>query len=171
MILLKNEIKSKKIVSIDEDFKIKEEDLEVCHDILEVKNIKAELNAQYVSDLVVCKLHVIADLVLKSTRTLKPVDYHIDDSDEITLCFDSIDYDLGEDILEIKDDNYDFYRDIFSLVVTNIPLKIIGKDDPDYQEGDNWEVITEEEYNKRKKENIAPRMAQFANINLDDDDE
>lgn len=170
MILLKNEIKSKKIVSIKEEFVINKEDLEVCHDILEVKSISAELNAQYVSDLVICKLHVVADLVLRSTRTLLPVEYHIDDSDEMTLCFDSIDYELGEDIIEIKDDNYDFYKDIFSIIVTNIPLKIIGKDDPEYQQGDNWEVITEEEYIKRKNENIDPRMAQFANIDLEDDD-
>lgn len=169
MILFKNEIKEKKALSYNEKFLINKDDLEVCNDILEVENIDVKLDAQYVSDLVICKLTVNAELILRSTRTLKPVPYIISDEDEITLAFDHVDYDLGDEIIDVKDDRYDFYKDIYSMIATNIPLKIIGKDDPNHQQGENWEVLSEEEYYRRKKEEIDPRMAQFANIDLDEE--
>lgn len=171
MILEKSEIVERKELEIVEDFNINKEDIEKCSDIISIKEVSSRLHAEYISGLVVCKLGVHAKLVLKSTRTLKPVEYEINDESEMSLTFEKLDYDTNsEDIIKVEGNSYDFYNDIISMIITNIPMKIIGKDDPEHMEGNNWEVISEDEYNRRKKENkeIDPRLAAFANIDLDE---
>lgn len=171
MILSKNEILERKELEIVEEPSINKEDIEACKDIISLNDISCKLHAQYISGLVVCRLSVNANLTLKSTRTLKPVEYSVSDENEYTLTFEKLDYDLeDEDIIEVEGNEYDFYQDIVSMVITNIPLKIIGKDDPEHLEGNNWEVISEDEYNKRKTESkdIDPRLAAFADIDIDE---
>ncbi len=171
MYLLKSEIVDKKEIEIVEEPIINKEDLSKCTDIISLDSISSKLHAEYISGLVVCKLSINASLTLRSTRTLKPVKYEISDENEYTLAFEKNDFEIeDEEIIQVDSDRFDFYEDIVSMIITNVPLKIIGKDDPDHFEGKNWEVISEDEYNKRKKENkeIDPRLAQFANIDLDD---
>ena len=55
-------------------------------------------------------------------------------------------------------------------MITSIPLKIIGKDDPESLKGDNLEVISEDEYYKKKKEEVDPRFAKLLDFDLEDDE-
>ena len=169
MILFRNEIRDKKEVYINENVEVSLDDVNGCEDIISINDIYASLEAKYVSGIVMCKLNVSGDLVLRSTRSFKPVNYHIDDTNDYMLAFEKSDFKLDDDIIEVDSDQFDFREDIISMIITNIPLKIIGEDDPDHLEGNNWEVISEDEYNKRKKENIDPRLEAFANIDLDEE--
>ena len=63
------------------------------------------------------------------------------------------------------------YEEILSTLITSIPLKIIGKDDPESLKGDNWEVISEDEYYKKKKEEVDPRFAKLLEMDFDDEEE
>ena len=87
MIISRREIQSKKIVRYDEEFEVNIKDIESNPDIIEIKDVRVVLEAQEVVDLVVVKYRLIAELVLRSTRTLKPVDFKIDEEVDLTLCF------------------------------------------------------------------------------------
>ena len=60
-----------------------------------------------------------------------------------------------ESIININDNEIDLHDEIVSLVITSIPIKVIGEDDPEFFSKDNWEVISEDQYNNRKKTSSA----------------
>ncbi len=170
LVLKKKDIYSLKNFTLHEEVILKKEDIASCKDILEVKNVNVEVNVNLVSSLVLVNLKVNANLVLASTRTLKPVDFSLNDEDNLTLAFESNDFneDDSEDIIKVNEDHYDLYNDVVSLIISSIPLKIIGKDDPEKITGDNWEVISEDEYNEKKKNEVNPAFSSLLDFDLED---
>ncbi len=169
MVIYRNDIKAKKAIRYDQDVEINIEDIEMNPDILEVKKVHIYLEAKEVVDLVIVEYKIDADLILRSTRTLKPVPYQVNEEVTLTLSFEENDYE-DEDIIQVEQDYFDMYPEILSTLITSIPLKIIGKDDPDSLKGDNWEVISEDEYYKKKKEEVDPRFAKLLDFDLEDEE-
>lgn len=169
MIIYRNDVKAKKAIRYDEDIEINIDDIENNPDIIKVNKVHVSLEAKEVVDLVLVEYKIKADLILRSTRTLKPVPYKINEQVSLTLSFEENDYE-DEDIIQVDEDHYDMYPEILSTLITSIPLKIIGKDDPESLKGDNWEVISEDEYYKKKKEEVDPRFAKLLDLELDDED-
>ena len=169
MLIFRNDIKAKKAFRFDEDININIEDIASNPDIIEIKKVHVTLEAKEVVDLVVVEYTLKANLILRSTRTLRPVPYKIKETVALTLSFEENDYD-DEDIIQVNDDRYDMYPEFLSTLITSIPLKIIGKDDPESIQGDNWEVISEDEYYKKKKETVDPRFEKLHEFDLEDDE-
>lgn len=169
MIIYRNDVKAKKAIRFDQDIEINIKDIESYPDIIKVNKVHVILEAKEVVDLVVVEYKIDADLILRSTRTLKPVPYTIQEEVALTLSFEENDYE-DEDIIQVDDDQFDMYPEILSTLITSIPLKIIGKDDPETLKGDNWEVISEDEYYKKKKEEVDPRFAKLLDFDLEDDE-
>lgn len=169
MIIYRNDVKAKKAIRYDEDIEINIKDIENHPDIIKVNKVHVSLEAKEVVDLVLVEYKIKADLILRSTRTLKPVPYKINEQVSLTLSFEENDYE-DEDIIQVDEDHYDMYPEILSTLITSIPLKIIGKDDPESLKGDNWEVISEDEYYKKIKEEVDPRFAKLLDFELDDED-
>ena len=169
MLIFRNDIKAKKALRFDEDININIEDIASNPDIIEIKKVHVTLEAKEVVDLVVVEYTLKANLILRSTRTLRPVPYKIKETVALTLSFEENDYD-DEDIIQVNDDRYDMYPEFLSTLITSIPLKIIGKDDPESIQGDNWEVISEDEYYKKKKETVDPRFEKLLELDLEDDE-
>lgn len=169
MIIYRNDVKAKKAIRFDQDIEINIKDIESYPDIIKVNKVHVILEAKEVVDLVVVEYKIDADLILRSTRTLKPVPYTIQEEVALTLSFEENDYE-DEDIIQVDDDQFDIYPEILSTLITSIPLKIIGKDDPETLKGDNWEVISEDEYYKKKKEEVDPRFAKLLDFDLEDDE-
>lgn len=169
MIIYRNDVKAKKAIRFDQDIEINIKDIESYPDIIKVNKVHVILEAKEVVDLVAVEYKIDADLILRSTRTLKPVPYTIQEEVALTLSFEENDYE-DEDIIQVDDDQFDMYPEILSTLITSIPLKIIGKDDPESLKGDNWEVISEDEYYKKKKEEVDPRFAKLLDFDLEDDE-
>ena len=169
MIIYRNDVKAKKAIRFDQDIEINIKDIESYPDIIKVNKVHVILEAKEVVDLVVVEYKIDADLILRSTRTLKPVPYTIQEEVALTLSFEENDYE-DEDIIQVDDDQFDMYPEILSTLITSIPLKIIGKNDPETLKGDNWEVISEDEYYKKKKEEVDPRFAKLLDFDLEDDE-
>ena len=53
------------------------------------------------------------------------------------------------------------------MIISSIPLKIIAKDDKESISGDNWEVITEDEYLQRKKSEDNSPFALLKDLDLE----
>ena len=168
MIIYRREIQAKKAIQYNEDIQINIEDIKSNPDIIEVKKLHIDLIAKEVVDLVLVEYRLKGNLILRSSRTLNPVPYQIDEKVTLTLCFEENDYG-DEDIIQVQDDEYDLYDEILSTLITSIPLKIIGKDEPEYIKGDNWEVISEDEYYKKKNQTVDTRLEKFLDIDLDEE--
>ena len=169
MIIYRNDIKAKKAIRYDGNIEINIKDIENNPDIIKVDNVRIILEAKEVVDLVVVEYKLIANLILRSTRTLNPVPYKIEEEVTLTLAFEDNDYG-DEDIINVDSDQFDLYPEFLSTLITSIPLKIIGSDEPDTVKGDKWEVISEDEYYKKKKEKIDPRFEKLLDFEFDDED-
>ena len=168
MILTKLEIQNLKHVEIEEEFVPSKEQLQSISSLLEFKWAKAKMVAECVSDLVIVKLSIKGEMVLKSTRSFVPVNFKFDEEDEQTYSLVNDKELLTADIVLFPKDQIDFNDDLFSLIVTSIPLKVVASDEPSSFSKDNWEVISEEEYNKRKSSKIDSRFSVLDDFEIDE---
>ena len=111
-----------------------------------IGEINAEVSTNLVSDLIMVSIALKGEMILRSTRSLKPVNHEID----------------------LEDDELDLDKTIYSLIISSIPLKVIASDDKESYSGENWEVITEDEYNKRKNSEENSPFASLKDLDLDD---
>ncbi len=130
-----------------------------------IGEINAEVSTNLVSDLIMVSIVLKGEMVLRSTRSLKPVNYEIDLDDEIV-------YTYNKDLVDneqvfLLDDELDLDKTIYSMIISSIPLKVIANDDKESYSGDNWEVITEDEYNKRKNSEENSPFASLKDLDLD----
>lgn len=147
-------VRSKEIV-LDSDDEVTLDDISLITGIISLNSMHVHLKARYIEgmDLAIVDLKIKGNLKIKSTRTLKPLDIDCENEDSITYTF-TYDKDLDdEDIIYCDKNEIDLHDEIVSLIVTSLPIKIVGEDEPESFQKDNWEVISEEEYNKRKKNN------------------
>lgn len=162
-------LKSSSNLIFEEDVVFEEADLKKIDLLKEIKSLKANVKVELVHPYIIVKIALKGDLILYSSRSLKDVDYKVDDVDEITFLLEKIeDVEDEEDIEIIKGNSLDLYPYIYMLFSSSIPMKIVLDDDKENIKGDSWELISEEEYYKRKS---APNSA-FASLeNFFDDEE
>ena len=73
--------------------------------------------------------------------------------DALTYAFSETPDPDDDTILAVNGDSIDLHDPLVSLVVSSLPIKIVGEDEPENFSGDQWEVISEDEYRKRSREN------------------
>lgn len=135
--------------------------------IISLSDIKAKVDTEYVSQLIIVKINLIGELVLHSTRTLKPVKYPLNINDQIIFTYneDLID---GDEVVLLNSDELDLDEIFYSLIIASIPLQVIAPDDEELITGDSWEVITEDEYHKRHQDVNDSPFAVLNDLDLDD---
>ncbi|KRL44181.1 hypothetical protein FD29_GL000155 [Companilactobacillus mindensis DSM 14500] len=136
---------------------------------------KVEVAGQLFNDhgLVISDVKVKTTLKVPSTRSLLPVElpmsirinevYNIDNvSDE-----DLEDYDV---VIPIDDDNptINVYESIIDNILLSIPSKVLTKKEQEENimpSGKNWEVISEDDFNKQKEEDhVNPEFAKLKDL-------
>lgn len=157
MLITKRELIDAKKIKISTDKEITNEDLKQIEGFISLKKIYVDVEASYIDgmDLAIVKLHVKGGLVIKSTRTNNPVVVDFEDNDEITYSFINNEELDDDSIIEVNGDEFDLHDQIISLIVTSLPIKIVGIDEPENFSGDSWEVISEDEYVKRKQNDVS----------------
>lgn len=165
MIIEKSELINYKHIEKSYDFSLSDEEVKNIDDIISFEYSKVKVEADYISSLALVKIHVKGKMILRSTRTLKPVEYYFTEREELTYSFYKDDDLNDENIIFIEDDKIDIDEEVISLIITSIPLKIIGKDEPEHFDGEGYEVMSEDEYLlQNKKENIDPRFASLSSL-------
>lgn len=71
------------------------------------------------------------------------------------------------DVHECRKDFLDLYPVVFQLILAEVPLKVV-KEGAKYPKGDGWEVLTEEEYRNRTKNEIDPRLAKLKEFKFEE---
>lgn len=114
----------------------------------------------------VVNIKLKGELVLIDDLTAKNIKYEINTDDYLNASLK----DSKEDEIDIvaNHGNYDFAPVILALFYQAIPLKI--NYDNKYYSTDDYEVISEEEYNKRKQEQIKEDnpFSKLNDLKLDD---
>jgi len=135
--------------------------------LLDIKSLKGRVEVDYVSNLSLLKISLNGELVLRSTRTLKPVNYKLRVKDNLTITLTKLDY-IDEDIIYLNEDELNMDDIFYSLLIASLPLQVTNEDD-EYINGDGYEVISEEEYIRRKNKSIENSpFASLKDLDLDE---
>ena len=80
-----------------------------------IGEINAEVSTNLVSDLIMVSIALKGEMILRSTRSLKPVNHEIDLEDEIVYTYnkDLVD---NEQVFLLEDDELDLDKTIYSLI-------------------------------------------------------
>ncbi|APX72546.1 YceD family protein [Companilactobacillus allii] len=166
--------------AFDEELDLKKELMERSEDISSVG--VAKISGQLFNDngLVISDIKVDVPVTVPSTRSLEPVEiplkfrineaYNIDD-------IDTEDIDENTIIIPIDDDHptVNVYESILDNILLNIPSQVLTKEEingKNMPSGNNWEVISEEDYQKQKEEDkqINPEFAKLKNLFKDNEE-
>ena len=114
--------------------------------------------AQSDDDDVLIHAHVTGELVTPSTRSLQPVTLPIDlDIDEIYIQDKEHEerYNDEESVIVVDDGKINFDEAILEYIVLSIPLQVLTEEEMTngtMPTGEDWSVISEETYEKKKQE-------------------
>ena len=90
--------------------------------------------------------------------------------DSISLKETEVDFDVSDDTKVVTGEEDDGFYFIDNLEISEFvsyiiepeaPIMVENPEEKRYYSGDGWTVLTEEEYNKRSKEEIDPRLAKI----------
>lgn len=139
---------------------IEEQLLERDATIITIENLTARGLVTFDDDLYLLNYHVSYDLTLPSSRSMEPVT--IPESYDVSEVFiaaadvadkaDLVDENL---VLILEDDKIDLSESILDNILLNIPLKVLTEEEKRsaaMPEGNDWTVLTQEQYEAMKKE-------------------
>lgn len=136
-------------------------------EILDLKDVTATGRVAYDTGLYVLDYQLTYTIVLASSRSMEPVE--LQESYPVTEVFaedvqseadiEALEEDL---ILPIEGGKIDLSESVADNILLNIPLKVLTPEEEDGQgfiEGNDWKIMTEEEYQEAqaiKKEENSP---------------
>lgn len=147
-------------LKFEQNFDLAQELQERNAEILDVKNVTAKGKAQYEEGLYFLDYELSYTITLASSRSMEPVDlqeaYLVNeifaDGQHGSSQQDLLEEDL---VLPIEGDRIDLAESVADNILLNIPLKILTPEEEAGSEmptGNDWQVMTEEEYQQSQKE-------------------
>lgn len=121
-----------------------------------VKEVKGSITFYYDDNHDLCiSYHLIGTMLCPDSMTLKNVDVAFDIEDDLNVVTSE-----EEDGFYFID-NSDINEFVSYIIEPEAPIMVENPDEKRYYSGDGWTILTEEEYNKRSKEEIDPRLAKL----------
>lgn len=157
------------LTHIDRELEVRPEFLDRSQKLLyQVKKIHVTGDLFYDEPYVTGNFMVMADLVLPSSRSLMPVAYQEKFSFTENYTQDKPskeELDENPDpIVLVENDQIDLQTAVEDNILLNIPSTILSekeKNEDLYPEGKDWEVISEKDFDKGKKNQINPAFAKL----------
>ena len=167
------------ITHVEREVEIRPEFLERAKKLLyKAENIQVTGDLFYDEPYVTGNFHVEADLVVPSSRSLKPVSYHAKFSFTENYTQDKPTKEEIEEnpdpIVLINHDQIDLQTAVEDNILLNIPSTILTpeeEDDDVYPEGNDWEVVSEHDFEEGKKNQINPAFAKLKVLFEDNKDD
>ncbi|MCA1034575.1 MULTISPECIES: DUF177 domain-containing protein [Bacillaceae] len=131
--------------------------------IREVSPIHIFGRADIDSSKVTFHLAIKGHLVLPCSRTLVDVHYPINVETTETFLLKGLDYETEEETHQVKGDVIDLQPIIEEILLLEVPMQVFCEDSGEEgapQSGKDWEVIQEEDLQKK----VDPRLAGLANF-------
>ncbi len=147
------------LLPFNEKVTLKEDLLTQFGDVIkDITPVNVSGFAQSDDDDVLIHAHVTGELVTPSTRSLQPVTLPIDlDIDEIYIQDKEHEerYNDEESVIVVDDGKINFDEAILEYIVLSIPLQVLTEEEMTngtMPTGEDWSVISEETYEKKKQE-------------------
>ncbi|MEW4354393.1 YceD family protein [Streptococcus pneumoniae] len=132
-------------------------------EILDVKEIRSNGKVQYEDALYFLDYDLSYTIVLASSRSMEPVEKK--EAYAVHEVFMEVDgtsskQDLIEEelVLPIEGDSIDLSESVADNILLNIPLKVLTQEEEtsaDMPSGQDWQVLSEEDYERQKEERKA----------------
>lgn len=153
-------------------------DVELSHDFFErskellISADDVHVKGQFFYDelFVTGSFTVEANVVVPSTRSLKPVSLHqkfdfTENYSEVKPTQEQLDEE--DTIITIKDDVIDLQTAIEDNLLLSLPSVALTreeKDDDLYPEGNGWKVVSEQEHQEGQQNKVNPAFAKLKNL-------
>ena len=159
------------LVEVDEDVELSPEFFERSKDLLiDAKDIHVKGQFFYDEPFVTGNFTVTADVVVPSTRSLKPVSLHqefnfTENYSEVKPTQEQLEDE--ETIIQVKNDRIDLQKAIEDNLLLSLPSVVLTKEEDEkniYPEGQGWKVISEQEHENEVKEKVNPAFASLKHM-------
>ena len=148
---------------IDEDLDFSKESFEGEH-IRKIEDCHIYIKGHNYDSLFVMDIHIKAKVTTSSAYSSKDVVLNLDFNDTISIS-DEIEDD--DDIFYEKSVIFDIDPYILSLIIANVPMVVIEKNEALPEDGKGYRVLSEEEYEKEQQNKVDPRWAALDDVELD----
>ena len=139
----------------------------IAFDQTHIKRIEScyvELTGNNYDSLCVINLKIKAKVIAPSAYTQKDVELNLNFSDIIQI---SDEYEDDEELFYEKDMIFDIDPYVLSLIIGEVPMVVIDKDEALPQDGDGYRIMTEDEYLEEQKRKVDPRWSKLDDIDVD----
>lgn len=156
------------LTHIERDLEMRPEFFKRSKDLLiDAKNVKVSGDLFYQEPFVTGSFHVAADLVVPSSRSLKPVNYH----EDFTFTENYLDrkptkeeLEENDTIVQVENDQIDLQTAVEDNILLHIPTTILTPEEKEkniFPEGQGWEVVSETSFEEGKKNQVNPAFAKL----------
>ena len=156
------------LTHIERDLEMRPEFFKRSKDLLiDAKNVKVSGDLFYQEPFVTGSFHVAADLVVPSSRSLKPVNYH----EDFTFTENYLDrkptkeeLEENDTIVQVENDQIDLQTAVEDNILLHIPTTILTLEEKEkniFPEGQGWEVVSETSFEEGKKNQVNPAFAKL----------
>lgn len=121
--------------------------------IKDYKSVEGVVEIQKADSVIIVKYDIHAVLKVLSTLSGEEFEYPLD-VNETLYYTDKKEMD-SEDVFYVKEGYVDLDQEIYSLIITSIPL-ILHKEGEEYPKGKNYRVISEDEIDENDGSNYSP---------------
>lgn len=121
--------------------------------IKEYKSVEGVVEIQKADSVIIVRYDIHAVLNVLSTLSGEEFEYPLD-VNETLYYTDKKEMD-SEDVFYVKEGYVDLDQEIYSLIITSIPL-ILHKEGEEYPKGKNYRVISEDEIDENDGSNYSP---------------
>ena len=131
--------------------------------------VNSNLSYDVHSNLLMADLNVKGKMILPCSISFVDVPISFKTTSKLVYSFNPVDDD--SDIIVIDGEVLDFKPEVLGLIWLEVPAVVISKKIKELPSGEGWEVLTEEEFGRRKDQKIDPRLAKILEYKAQDDEE
>ena len=124
-----------------------------AYHVRKINKVKYKVTGQIYDDLLVLDVNYDADVISSCAYTLEDLPYHAKGKETIEISNEIQD----DDFIFYEENNiFDFEPYLISIVVSNVPTKLVKKGAKLPSSGEGYRFLSEEEYEKEQRENKKP---------------
>jgi len=160
------------VTHIESQLKVADELIKRSHGLVyQVDSVLLTGDLFYNQPFVTGNFHVQAELVVPSSRSLNPVkfkeDFHFSENyTDIDIVKEEID-ESAIPIVKVEHEVIDLQKAIEDNILLNIPTTILTTKEREqgiYPQGNGWRVISENDLNKKKDNQVNPAFAKLKDL-------
>lgn len=135
---------------LDYELELKEPLLVEASSIKTINSAKGTITLEKADDVYIIKYDIEASLTVYSSITNEPFEYLEEISD--TIYYTDKEEFASNEVFYVDESYIDIDKEVFSLIITSLPITL-HKEGEEYPSGENYRVMTEEEYEKEHEGN------------------